>query len=47
MNLHPRIRDVARDLFLDGHAWKAVFAAAKALVNYVKGRSIWPMASIP
>lgn len=39
LNLHPRILDVARDLFLDGHHWEAVFAAAKALVNYVKERS--------
>jgi uncharacterized protein (TIGR02391 family) len=39
LNLHPRIRDVARELFLDGHPWEAVFAAAKALVNYVKERS--------
>lgn len=39
LNLHPRIRDVARDLFVDGHTWPAVFEAAKALVNYVKERS--------
>jgi uncharacterized protein (TIGR02391 family) len=39
LNLHPRIRDVSRDLFLDGYHWEAVFAAAKALVNYVKERS--------
>ena len=39
LNLHPRIRDVSRDLFVDGHQWDAVFAAAKALVNYVKERS--------
>jgi uncharacterized protein (TIGR02391 family) len=39
LNLHPRIRDVARDLFLDGHHWEAVFAASKALVNMVKERS--------
>ena len=39
LNLHPRIRDVSRDRFLDGYAWDAVFAAAKALVNYVKERS--------
>lgn len=36
LNLHPRILDVSRDLFLDGYHWEAVFAAAKALVNYVK-----------
>jgi uncharacterized protein (TIGR02391 family) len=39
LNLHPRIREVSRDLFLDGHPWEGVFAAAKALVNYVKERS--------
>lgn len=39
LNLHPRIRDVSRDRFLDGYPWDAVFAAAKALVNYVKERS--------
>jgi uncharacterized protein (TIGR02391 family) len=39
LNLHPRIREVSRDLFLDGHHWEAVFAASKALVNYVKERS--------
>ena len=39
LNLHPRILEVSRDLFFDGHPWDAVFAAAKALVNYVKERS--------
>jgi uncharacterized protein (TIGR02391 family) len=39
LNLHPRIRDVARDLFMDGHSWEAVFAASKALINYIKERS--------
>ena len=39
LNLHPRIHDVSRDLFFDGHPWEAVFAAAKALVNYIKERS--------
>ncbi len=39
LNLHPRIADVASDLFQDGYPWEAVFAAAKALVNYVKERS--------
>jgi uncharacterized protein (TIGR02391 family) len=39
LNLHPRIREVSRDLFMDGHAWEAVFAASKALVNYIKERS--------
>lgn len=39
LNLHPRIADVATGLFEDGYHWEAVFAAAKALVNYVKERS--------
>jgi uncharacterized protein (TIGR02391 family) len=39
LNLHPRIADVASDLLSDGYAWEAVFAASKALVNYVKERS--------
>ena|SRR5579872_5165876 len=39
LNLHPRILDVSRELFIDGHPWEAVFAASKALVNYVKERS--------
>jgi len=39
LNLHPRILDVARELFMDGHPWEAVFAASKALVNYIKERA--------
>lgn len=39
LNLHQRILDVSRDLFLDGYHWEAVFAAAKTLVNYIKERS--------
>lgn len=39
LKLHPRIADVAADLFEDGYHWEAVFAAAKALVNLVKERS--------
>lgn len=39
LNLHPRISDVAGDLFHDGYHWEAVFAASKSLVNYVKERS--------
>lgn len=39
LNLHPRILDVSRDLFLDGYHWEAVFAASKALVNYIKEKS--------
>jgi uncharacterized protein (TIGR02391 family) len=39
LNLHPRILEVSRELFMDGHPWDAVFAASKALVNYIKERS--------
>jgi len=39
LNLHPRILEVAEERFMDGYHWDAVFAAAKALVNYVKERS--------
>lgn len=39
LNLHPRIIEVSKELFLDGYHWEAVFAAAKALVNYIKERS--------
>lgn len=39
LNLHPRIADVAEDLYEDGYHWEAVFAASKSLVNYVKERS--------
>jgi len=39
LNLHPRIRDVAEERFLDAYYWDAVFAASKALVNYVKEKS--------
>jgi uncharacterized protein (TIGR02391 family) len=39
LNLHPRILDVSRELFMDGHPWEAVFAASKALINYVRERS--------
>jgi uncharacterized protein (TIGR02391 family) len=39
LNLHPRICEVSRDLFVDGHPSEAVFAASKALINYVKERS--------
>jgi uncharacterized protein (TIGR02391 family) len=40
LNLHPRIREVSLDLFMDGHPWEAVFAASKALINYIKERSV-------
>ena len=39
LNLHPRIHDVARDLFMDGHHLEAAFAASKALINFVKEKS--------
>jgi len=39
LNLHPRILGVSRERFLDGYPWDAVFAASKALINYVKERS--------
>jgi len=39
LNLHPRVADVAVDLFQDGYPWEAVFAASKVLVNFVKERS--------
>jgi len=39
LNLHPRIGDVARERFLDGYHWDAVFAGSKALVNYVREKS--------
>lgn len=39
LNLHPRIADVASDLFEDGYHWEAIFSASKALINYVKERS--------
>lgn len=39
LNLHPRVYDVSRELFLDGHPWEAVFAASKALMNYGKERT--------
>ena len=39
LNLHSRIAMVAEDLFLDGYPWEAVFAASKALVNFVKEKS--------
>jgi uncharacterized protein (TIGR02391 family) len=39
LTLHPRIADVARDLFLNGYHFEAVFAASKVLVNFVKERS--------
>lgn len=39
LNLHPRIEEVASELFENGYHMEAVFAASKALVNYVKDRS--------
>ena len=37
--LDPQIREVARDRFLGGQPWDAVFAASKALITYIKERS--------
>jgi uncharacterized protein (TIGR02391 family) len=39
LNIHQRIHGVSRELFLGGHPWEGVFAASKALINYVKERS--------
>jgi uncharacterized protein (TIGR02391 family) len=39
LNIHPRLAEVSRDLFMDGHSWESVFAASKALLNYIKDRS--------
>src|SRR5207247_1926517 len=39
LDLHPRIADVATDLYLNGHHNEAVFAASKALINLVRERS--------
>ena len=39
LDLHPRIASVAMELWDDEHHWEAVFAASKALNNYVKERS--------
>ncbi len=36
LHLNPRIESVARQRFLDGHHWDAVFAASKALINMIK-----------
>ncbi len=40
MELHPRISAVSRELFDDGHYAIAVFEASKALINFVKERSM-------
>lgn len=39
LQLHPRIVEVARRLFVDGHYAQAIFEAFKALDNMVKDRS--------
>jgi uncharacterized protein (TIGR02391 family) len=39
MDFHPRIADVCRDLYRDGHYAQAIFDASKALINFVKERS--------
>ena len=38
--MHPRIKDASARLFSDGHYADAVFNASKALVNFVKDKSI-------
>lgn len=39
MVFHPRIVDVCRNLYLNGHYADAVFNASKALINFVKEKS--------
>lgn len=39
LDLHPRIADVAAELYEDGHYDNAVFDACKALINAVKEKS--------
>lgn len=39
LNFHPRIQDVARERFMNGLHWDAVFAASKALINFIKEKS--------
>jgi uncharacterized protein (TIGR02391 family) len=39
LDLHPRIREASRDLFLRGDHWEAALAGLNALVNYVRERS--------
>ena len=39
LDLHPRIAEAAADLYRSGHYPEAVFAAAKAIIYYVKERS--------
>jgi uncharacterized protein (TIGR02391 family) len=39
LDLHPRIRAVAEDLYRDGHYRNAILDSAVALVNYVKEKS--------
>ena len=39
LDLHPRIREASRDLFLHGDHWEAVVAGRNALANYVRERS--------
>ena len=39
LSLHQRIADACVDQYRDGHYESAVFAASRALVNYVKERS--------
>lgn len=39
MDLHPGVRAASGRLYLDGHYSDAVFAASKALINYVQEKS--------
>lgn len=39
LDLHPRIREASRDLFLRGNHWEAVVASMNGLANYVGERS--------
>ncbi len=39
LDLHPRIAETATESYRHGHHAEAVFAASKALVNYVRERS--------
>jgi hypothetical protein len=47
LNLHPRIADVARDLFVNGHDFEAVFAGAKAPVLAQRAGIALPYTSCP
>jgi hypothetical protein len=44
LNLHPRIVDVSRELFLDGHCWEAVVCGREGPDQFREG-SFWPTRS--